>query len=69
MERRKLNLTESQIDTFKKLVIKHNTLEVAKILGISRRSVYNYMNDLGIAKNYRKSKISDLAEALSNYKK
>jgi DNA-binding CsgD family transcriptional regulator len=69
MERKKLNLTESQIDTFKKLVIKNNTLEVAKILGISRRSVYNYMNDLGIVKNHRKSKISDLAEALSNYKK
>jgi DNA-binding CsgD family transcriptional regulator len=42
------DISQEEIDLFVS-VLKENTMdEAAKILGISRRSIYNYMNALGI---------------------
>jgi transcriptional regulator with PAS, ATPase and Fis domain len=59
-------VTQEEISLLKE-VIKNNTMdEVAKMLGISRRSLYNYMHELGIIpfKNNKKKNLKQILQKL-----
>lgn len=58
------NISQTEIEKFKDLIENNSIDEVAKILGVSRRTVYNYMKELGL-----KSPNSKITLALKKLKK
>lgn len=65
MRNKKHDLTQDEFDYFYKIVTTNKPKQASEILGISQRSVYNYMDDLGI----KKSGCSLLKQKLAKIKK
>jgi len=65
----KHNISQEEYDQFVDLLKKHTKDEVAKILGVSRRTVYNYIDDLGIVVDPVKTTSLTLSQKLAKIKK
>jgi len=64
MEKRDLGLSQKEISNFQKLIDENHVNDVAIMLGVSRRTVYNYMKDLGITGSSSCYKSGKLKKAL-----
>jgi vancomycin permeability regulator SanA len=64
MEKRDLGLSQKEISNFQKLIDENHVNDVAIMLGVSKRTVYNYMKDLGITASSSGYKSGKLKRAL-----